>query len=186
MRPVYDSLVRPVAALPHRSGEQGNAAKRFDRAVHTGEHSGGARADRPMGGHAEELTATRGEEEVSAGMLHLFQRAVESDLSDPRQFHREMLAGLLEDIAGALQVGRQMPGDRWRLLLRLRHDIMPQAELEIACTGGELSVVIRTTLEASYRCLVETVPQLNAELERRGLGPSCATVFWVGPVELRV
>jgi hypothetical protein len=186
MRPVNDSLIGRVSAVPHWKGDQGNAAKRFDRAVHSGERSDHATDDDRQYGRAEERTPAVGDEALSPGLLHLFQRALKSDLSDPRQFHGGLLAGLLDDIAGALQVGRQMPGDRWRLLLRLRDEIMPQAELEIACTGGELSVVIRTALETSYRRLAETVPQLNAELERRSLGPNCVTVFWVGPVELRV
>lgn len=183
MRPVNDSLVRPVTVTPHRSGELVHSAKRFDRAVRTGEFSAETRVDEQLSGDPEGVSAVPGDEDLSPDLLDLFHRAMKSDLTDPKQLYREMLSGLLDDIAGAVKVGRQMPGDRWRLLLRLRHNILPQTELEIACTGGEFSVVIRTSLETSFRLLVETVPQLNAELERRGLGPRCATVFWVGPIE---
>lgn len=137
------------------------------------------------GGDAEDAAHTsRSALPLPRDAMHRFYESLQGSLAG-ESASEGMLQALLRDIAVGVQAGRRIPGDRWRLEIRLREDLLTQTNLEVACNGGELSVVFRTADEDAYRCLVEALPELNAALERREWGHRRATVFWINPQELQ-
>lgn len=116
-------------------------------------------------------------------VLQLFQESLRHSVA-AESASGAVLHSLIRDIADAFQAGRRVQGDRWRLVMRLREELLRQTNLELACNGGELSVTLRTSDTDAYHCLVNALPELNETLERRGWGQGRAAVFWVNPEEL--
>lgn len=121
---------------------------------------------------------------LSPNVLHWFRRSIQQGVPDDGG-ESPVLEALLQDIADGVRAGRRFPGDRWRLTVRLRPEVLPVTEADIACVGGELSVALRTASEDAYRALVDALPLLNAALERRQFGNSRTMVFLIGPEELQ-
>lgn len=170
----------PGAAPVDRSA----AADRFERALRRGseDDSGDDDEAQHQRGHADARERTA----LPPVVLQTVRRALEPELPDaglPAGY--ALLDALLHDIAEGLRAGRRMPGDRWRLRVRLRPVLLESTELEIACMTGDLSVVLRTASELAYRRLAEALPALNAALKRQRVGENRATLFWVDAQELQ-
>ncbi|RQP21325.1 type III secretion HpaP family protein [Piscinibacter terrae] len=187
MRPVHGEHLRawPVEAA---QDDPVTAQRRFEVALRQGRHPGdGTDDDDGQGSQRQDAHRVR-QLSMSASpqvLMHVLRQSVQRDVPDDDGRGGDGIEGLLRDIADFVRVGRRMPGDRWRLSFRLRPEVLEDTELEIACTGGELSVVLRTASEQSYRVIVEGLPALNAALAQRQLGGHCAGIFWVNPHELR-
>lgn len=163
-------------------------AQRFEMALHKGQGDGAEEQDDQQHQSsclANPLAEAYASEPLAPNVMRLFRQSLEQGIPDARTNTGNTLSNLLRDIADTVRLGQRMSGDRWRFLLRLQDDVLAQTEMEIACTGGELSVVLRTADEEAYRRVVAALPELNATLAMRQQGEQRATVFWVGPAELR-
>lgn len=186
MNPLDAPRVRPVAAGLD-SGERQPAAQRFEQALKhpPGEDESGDEQDGER--HSPRKAAQATSQQIAAlspNVMHWFRQSLEHDLPDAQRYG-PVLEALLQDIAGGVRVGRRLPGDRWRLTVRLRPEVLPLTEADIACVGGELSVALRTASENAYRALVEALPSLNSALEQRQFGNPRTMVFLIGPEELQ-
>lgn len=95
-----------------------------------------------------------------------------------------VLQELLTEIARSLSAGRRYAGDRWRFVVRLREELLPRTELEIACQFGRLSVTLRTSSQTAYRALTQALPRLTQALAERRLGDERVRIFLVSPADL--
>lgn len=169
-----------VVALQHEARQRPLASQYFEHALKHGENDGFG-----DGEDTEDAADTaRSGIPLSRDVMQSFYESLQRSLPE-ESASQGMLKALLCDISEGVQAGRRIPGDRWRLAIRLREDLLKQTNLEVACNGGELSVVFRTADEGAYHCLVEALPDLNAALERRDWGHRRATVFWINPQELQ-
>jgi hypothetical protein len=184
--------VSPTPAVNASSGSM-YAAKRFEMAFNKGQGDS-AGAGKQKNSHRQSPSLINlvnpfadvdASEPLSPNVMHLFRQSLEHGIPDTHSSISSILSNLLLDITDSVRLGQRMPGDRWRILLRIQEELLAQTEIEIACTGGELSVVLRTADAVAYRCLVATLPELNTMLERREMSKQLAAVFWVGPEELR-
>lgn len=188
----------PPAALTHRSP----AGQRFDDALgqapghgDPGRHSGDDNSDSRGGDHHDEPGGDRGSSQQPSGrcfelrdgalppaVLQMVRASLARDPSDAL-VGTDLPAQLLHDIADGVRAGRALPGDRWRMLVRLQSALLPSTEVEISCTGAQLSVVLRTADEDAYRKIVEALPRLNEALAERRVDGG-AVVFLVTPKDL--
>lgn len=186
MNPLDAARLRPVASVPD-SSERQPAAQRFEQALKhpPGDDQSGDGQDGEQ--HSPRRTARAASQQIAAlspNVMHWFRQSLDQDLPDAERYG-PVLEALLQDIAGGVRAGRRLPGDRWRLTVRLRPEVLPLTEADIACVGGELSVALRTASENAYRALVEALPALNAALEQRQFGNPRTMVFLIGPEELQ-
>ncbi len=182
-----DAMVRRVDHGPQgASGHRVAASERFERALRSepddasGDGSGRDGAPR----HRNALQG--GAPPLPAEALQTVRRALgvrACPAQDPAE--SDLLGGLLNDIAEGLRAAARMPGNRWRLRVRLDPALLAASELEMACAHRELSVVLRTASEAAYHRLAETLPALNRALSRQGRGDHAVALFWVGRQELQ-
>jgi len=180
----------PPAALTHRSP----AGQRFDDALgeapghgdpgrHPGDENGDSRggdrgSSQQPGGRGFELR----DGALPPAVLQMVRASLARDPSDAL-VGTDLPAQLLHDIADGVRAGRALPGDRWRMLVRLQSALLPSTEVEISCTGAQLSVVLRTADEDAYRKIVEALPRLNEALAERRVDGG-AVVFLVTPKDL--
>jgi len=187
MMPVHVDPLRPwpIEAVHE---DPAMAQRRFELALQQGKHRGDGDDDDEGQGSPRQDDARfslRSTGPSPQELMDVLRRSVQRDVPDDDGRGTHGIEDLLRDITDFVRVGRRMPGDRWRLSFRLRNEVLEDTELEIACTGGDLSVVLRTASERAYRVIVEGLPALNAALAQRQLGGQCASVFWVNPRELR-
>ena len=119
---------------------------------------------------------------MSAQVMIPLQRSV-ADSSDLAP-HGSSLAELLVEVAQGLRAARRMPGDRWRMEFRIREALLSRTLLEIGCNGGCIDVALRTSSHASYRTLVEGLPQLDRVLRRTDPAANPVQVYLVGRSDL--
>jgi hypothetical protein len=155
------------------------ASQYFEHALQQGTHSESEGDGDGDGGEFFQLGSP-----LPRNVMQIFHESLQRSFPDESP-SEAVLQSLLNDIADGMRAGRRIQGDRWRLAIRLREDLLKQTNLEIACNGGELSVVMRTADEHAYHCLVEALPELNAALERRDCGHRRASVFWINQEELQ-
>lgn len=183
MKPVDGDRTRVL--LPD-GPERPAAAQRFEQALNRrrGDDAGGGGPQDDGTGSRQGGRAAQAATALSPNVMRWFRHSIERGLPDdgPRG---PVLDALLEDIADGVRAGRRFSGERWRLTVRLRPEVLPLTEADIACAGGELSVALRTASEDAYRALVEALPTLDAALEERQIGTSRTTVFLIGPEELQ-
>ena len=179
MKSVENDRLR-VVPVQHDARSRPLASQYFEHALQHGPHDGSEDGDDV----ADAADTSRAGVPLSRDVMYSFHESLQRSLLD-ESASTGMLQALLRDISDGVQAGRRIPGDRWRLTIRLREDLLKQTNLEVACNGGELSVVFRTADEDAYHCLVEALPDLNAALERRDWGHRRATVFWINPQELQ-
>jgi hypothetical protein len=169
-----------VLPVQHDVRQRPLASQYFEHALKSGTHDGFDDGD-----DTEDAADTsHAGVPLSRDVMHSFYESLQRSLAQ-ESAEQSMLEALLCDISDGVQAGRRIPGDRWRLVIRLREDLLIHTNLEVACNGGELSVVFRTADEAAYHVLVEALPDLNAALERRNWGHRRATVFWINLQELQ-
>ncbi|MBA2723604.1 MAG: flagellar hook-length control protein FliK [Methylibium sp.] len=185
MNPVDGDRLRALAAASD-SGERQPAAQRFEDALKNrqGDQGGGDEQGGDQQQPRQPARAALEQPAMSPNVMHWFRQSLEHDVPDTSG-HGPVLDALLEDIAGGVRAGRRLPGDRWRLTVRLRPEVLPLTEADIACVGGELSVAMRTASENAYRVLVDALPALNAALEKRQFGNPRTMVFLIGPEDLQ-
>lgn len=187
MNPLDAARLRLATTLPDGI-ERPPAAQRFEQALERPRDDGGSGDQQDREGRSPRKTPLDLSEQMesarSPNVMHWFRQSLDHGLPDTER-HGPVLDALLQDIAGGVRVGRRLPGDRWRLTVRLRPEVLPLTEADIACVGGELSVALRTASENAYRALVEALPSLNAALEQRQFGNPRTMVFLIGPEELQ-
>jgi hypothetical protein len=174
-----------ILPVQHAAKQRPVASQYFEQTLQRGSHGGSEDGDDAAEDAAEDATDTSRLGLAFAGnVMQTIYESLQRSLPDDSD-SSAVLQALLRDISDGVQAGRRIPGDRWRLTIRLREDFLKLTNLEVACNGGELSVVFRTADENAYHCLVEALPDLNAVLERHDWGHRRATVFWVNPQELQ-
>lgn len=186
MNPLDAARLRPVITLPD-SDERQPAEQRFEQALKHppgDDGSGDGQEDEERSPRNQARAASQQIAALSPNVMHWFRQSLDHDLPDAERYG-PVLEALLQDIAGGVRAGRRLPGDRWRLTVRLRPEVLPLTEADIACVGGELSVALRTASENAYRALVEALPSLNTALEQRQFGNPRTMVFLIGPEELQ-
>jgi flagellar hook-length control protein FliK len=185
MNPVDGDRLRALVAASD-SGERQPAAQRFEDALKNrhGEQDGGGEQGRDEQPPRQPARGALQQPAMPPNVMHWFRQSLDNDLPDASG-QSAVLDALLEDIAGGVRAGRRLPGDRWRLTVRLRPEVLPLTEADIACVGGELSVAMRTASEDAYRVLVDALPALNAALEQRQFGNPRTMVFLIGPEDLQ-
>ncbi len=175
----------PVAEITDRQA----AAQRFEQALQgqLGQGSSGG-GDQEGNKDSSQKTANEllSEHALSPDVMRLFRQSLDQGISeDDGSGTGALLDVLLKDIADGVRTRRRGAADRWRLTIRLRPEILPLTEVEIACMGGELSVTLRTASETAYRTIVDALPALDAALQERDYGSLPTTVFLIGPEELQ-
>lgn len=113
-------------------------------------------------------------------------RAAERSLAAERDLDRSgrMLAELLAEIAHAVRLRPRLPGVKWRLVVRLREDLLPATELDVACLEGVLQVVLRTASPDACQALHAALPELKQALLAHGLAGTAARVCLVDALDL--
>lgn len=184
----------PAAREPAPPSPRSDTAQRFDEALRRDSGSDaegrGGRQGRDEGdGRREsaersEYDLTLSGREFPASVWRLVRESIARGLPESPA-GGGLLEGLLHDIADGVHAGRHLPGDRWRLLVRLRAELLPATEVDISCADERLAVVLRTADEDAYRTLVEALPRLNESLRDRAIASDDAVVFLVTPKDLQ-
>lgn len=181
--------IRPVGgaeSTPPRS----EAGMRFDAALRRDPNNAGSDTDADGGsggrspGNRARYDLMLPGQGLPGGLFGLFRETIERGLPGG-PVDESVLEGLLRDIADGVRTGRQLPGDRWRLLVRLREELLPATEVDIAGVEGQLSVVLRTAREDAYRTIVEALPRLNQSLRDLRVAGTGTTVFLVAAEDLQ-
>lgn len=94
------------------------------------------------------------------------------------------VSALMADISQAARAGDRMPGDRWRLTVRVREEVLSRTEIELDAQGPSLSVALRTSSEESLAQIGAALPQLNQSLAQFALVSGGVEVFLVSKKEL--
>ncbi len=160
------------------AGPRSQAAQRFDEALRQGRQGGQDNegnldhdSQQRRGGDARLV-----EHSLPPDLLRLFRQSIERGRFDSTP--ESLIEALLRDIADGVRAGRSLPGQRWRLLLRLPTEVLPDTEVEISCAQDTLAVVLRTADQDAYRAIVDSLPRLNGCLRERLSGGE-AVVFLV-------
>ena len=77
------------------------------------------------------------------------------------------LNAFLRDITHSLLNSRRLQDDSYKLMVRLRPDLLPATALEISCNGNRVSIVLRTAQEDTYRLISNALPRLNEALGKK-------------------
>ena len=95
-----------------------------------------------------------------------------------------LVDAVMAHIADALHAARALPGDRWRIRLRLAADIAPHTELDLANGAGRFSALLRTACPRTCAALSDALPALDAALRDRHLHGAATAIHLVDPDEL--
>jgi Type III secretion protein (HpaP) len=165
------------------------ATQRFEDALRRDPRGDGE--GRQGEGQRERTASPRGYDLLLAGsglpaaVLDTFRESLMRGLpalSDRDRDRDGVLDSLLQDIADGVRAGRTLPGDRWRVLVRLRAELLPATEVDVSCAQGLLVVTLRTADEDAYRAIVAALPRLNRALSDR-LGSANEAVVYLVPMQ---
>jgi hypothetical protein len=139
---------------------------------HQGGGAGGGSDQDPRGG------AQTAAQHALVALTHSLAHIEEPTGSEPT------VSALMTDISQAARAGYRMPGDRWRLTVRVREEVLSRTEIELDAQGPSLSVALRTSSEESLAQIGAALPQLNQSLARFALVNGSVEVFLVSKKEL--
>lgn len=93
-------------------------------------------------------------------------------------------SALMGEIAQSVRAARRLPGDQWKLSVRVREDVLARTQIDLASQGQSIAVELRTSCETAYRSIGAALGDLQRALERAELSDVKVEVFLVSTEEL--